>query len=192
MGRPVRTIGHSTRTAQEFLDLLRHAGVRLLVDVRRYPASRRHPHFSAGALAASLAAAGITYRHEPDLGGHRMPRPDSENTAWTHPAFRGYADHMAGAAFRAALDRLVESARDVDAAVMCAEALPERCHRRLLADALTVRGVAVEHLVGSRDRRPHVLHPAARPYPDGRLLYPSSESDQRPLFDASRRGRRSR
>ena len=166
----VHTIGHSTRTLDELLELLRDAGVRHLVDVRRYPQSRRHPQFGRDALAAGLAAAGIAYGHEPDLGGHREPRPDSPNTAWRDPAFRGYADHMATEAFVRALAR-VEALRD--AAVMCAEALPSRCHRQLLADALVCRGLAVRHLVARGVSEDHRLHPRAL-WRGGVLTYPAA------------------
>jgi uncharacterized protein (DUF488 family) len=154
----VHTIGHSTRPLAELVDMLREAGVRHLVDVRRFPASRRHPQFGRDALAAGLAAAGISYSHEPDLGGHREPLADSPNTAWRLPAFRGYADHMATPAFAAALARV---AALPEAAVMCAEALPERCHRRLLADALVCRGLRVRHLVARGSVAEHSLHPRA-------------------------------
>jgi uncharacterized protein (DUF488 family) len=154
----VHTVGHSTRPLGELVELLREAGVRTLVDVRRHPVSRRHPQFGRDALAAGLRAAGIAYVHEPDLGGHREPRADSPNTAWRNAAFRGYADHMATAAFAVALARVAALA---DAAVMCAEARPERCHRQLLADALVCRGVRVRHLVAPGRSEDHRLHPRA-------------------------------
>ena len=170
-GATVFTVGHSTRPIEELVDLLRAAGVRLLVDVRRYPVSRRYPHFSGPALRASLAAAGIHYRHEVDLGGHRQPRSDSPNKAWRAAAFRGYADHMATAEFAAALARLEAAAAAQPAAVLCAEADPTRCHRQLVADALTARGARVVHLLGPGRMEDHVLHPAARITPRGGLVY---------------------
>lgn len=142
--------------------------MRLLVDVRRHPASRRHPHFSREPLARGLAAAGIGYTHEPDLGGHREPRPDSPNTAWRLPAFRGYADHMRTPEFAAALARVAALPH---AAVMCAEAQPSKCHRQLLADALTLKGLRVVHLLEPGRAQDHVLHPRARPAADG-IVYP--------------------
>ena len=154
----VHTIGHSTRPLDELVDILRDAGVRILVDVRRHPVSRRHPQFGRYRLAAGLAAAGIAYRHEPDLGGHREPRPGSRNGAWRNPAFRGYADHMATPGFEGALARL---AALPDAAVMCAEALPGRCHRQLLADALVCLGLTVRHLIARGQAEGHRLHPRA-------------------------------
>jgi len=128
------TIGHSTRAIGELLALLAEHGIETLIDVRRFPGSRRHPQFSREALAASLAAAGIEYVHEPDLGGRRQPRPDSPNTAWRVAAFRGYADYMDSEPFAAALARLLRSAARSRTVILCAEAVPWRCHRRLIAD----------------------------------------------------------
>ena len=152
----------------------------LLVDVRRYPGSRRHPQFEREALARALEGAGIEYRHEPDLGGHRQPRADSPNTAWRNAAFRGYADHTATPEFQQALARLL--AAPPRTAVMCAEAVPWRCHRQLIADALVARGVDVRHILGPRRVEPHVLHGDARVAPDGRVAYPRSPRSQRSLF----------
>ena len=164
------TVGHSTRPQEELIAILKEAGVALLVDVRRFPGSRRHPQFGKEALRAGLAEAGIAYRHEPDLGGRRDPRPDSPNTAWRVAAFRGYADHMASAEFRGALERLI-ARPEAPTAVMCAEAVPWKCHRRLIADALVARGVEVVHLLGAGQRQDHVLNPAAGLRSDGVLVY---------------------
>jgi uncharacterized protein (DUF488 family) len=166
------TAGHSTRPAADFVELLREEKMRLLVDIRRYPVSRRHPQFTREALQATLAEAGVAYRHEPRLGGHRAAAPDSPNMAWRE-AFRGYADHMASDEFRDAVDTLLEEAAAQTLAVMCAEADPLNCHRQLLADALVLRGARVVHLVRAGERREHVLHPAARTGPDGRITYPA-------------------
>jgi uncharacterized protein (DUF488 family) len=178
----VFTIGHSTRSIQELLDLLTAHGVRLLVDVRRFPASRRHPQFSRDALASSLAAAGIGYVHEPDLGGRRAARPDSQHTAWRVEAFRGYADHMETAEFGAALERLMHRAADTPTVILCAEAVPWRCHRRLISDALVARGVQVLHILSPGRAEPHELDPNARILPGGRLLYAGAAGDQPSLF----------
>ncbi len=178
----VHTVGHSIRGREEFIDILRAAGVPLLVDVRRYPRSRRHPHFSREALSGALAEAGIAYRHEEDLGGHREPLPGSPNTAWKEDAFRGYADHMATPAFQAALERVL--AAPPGTAVMCAEADPLHCHRRLLADALVARGARVVHLLGAGRSSDHVLHPRARVAPDGRVTYPAPPPRQGDLFES--------
>jgi uncharacterized protein (DUF488 family) len=169
----ILTIGHSTRTLADFLALLEEFEVTTLVDVRRFPGSRRHPHFGGPALARSLAGAGIGYAHEPDLGGRRDPAPDSVNTAWRVAAFRGYADHMATPEFRAAVERVAssETGRPV---VMCAEAVPWRCHRQLIADTLVARGVTVRHILGPGQERAHELNPSARPAPDGVLIYPAT------------------
>ena len=165
------TVGHSTRHQDELIAILKEAGVELLVDVRRFPGSRRHPQFGQEALRAGLGVAGIAYRHEPDLGGRRDLRPDSPNTAWRVAAFRGYADHMASRDFQSALERLVAPPR-IPTAVMCAEALPWKCHRQLIADALVARGVEVVHLLGPGQRQTHMLHPAAVGRPDGVVTYP--------------------
>jgi uncharacterized protein (DUF488 family) len=157
-GSVIHTVGHSTRAIADLVALLREGGVRTLVDVRRQPFSRRHPQFSRDALARSLADAGIAYVHEVDLGGHREPRADSPNTAWREDALRGYADHLASPAFQAALDRVVALEH---AAVMCAEAKPQDCHRQILADALVARGRVVRHLVAPGRTEDHALHPRA-------------------------------
>ncbi len=162
--------------------MLTEHGVQVLVDVRRYPASRRHPQFSRDALAASLAGAGTTYVHEPALGGRRAARPDSPHTAWRVEAFRGYADYMETAEFAAALERLKQRAAEATLAVLCAEAVPWRCHRRLISDALVAQGLEVLHILGPGRAEPHELDPNARVLPDGRLLYTGPEGDQPSLF----------
>ncbi|GBD32715.1 MAG: hypothetical protein KatS3mg081_2680 [Gemmatimonadales bacterium] len=169
------TVGHSTRTAAEFLELLQRSGVELLVDVRRYAASRRHPHFSAPELGCSLGAAGIEYIHEPALGGRRKARKDSPNTAWRTSGFRGYADYAGTELFRTALERLIEAARNRTAAIMCAEAVPWRCHRQLIADQLCVRGITVLHIIGPGKVEPHRLNPMARVLPGPQLVYPAPQ-----------------
>jgi uncharacterized protein (DUF488 family) len=169
----IYTVGHSTRPQEELIAILKEAGVERLIDVRRFPGSRRHPHFGKEALRAGLAGNAIAYRHEPDLGGRRDPRPDSPNTAWRVAAFRGFADHMASPAFRSALERLVAGSR-MPTVVMCAEALPWKCHRQLIADALVARGVEVVHLLAPGQRQVHVLNPAAGLRRDGTVVYASS------------------
>jgi uncharacterized protein (DUF488 family) len=183
---PVFTVGHSTRPIEDLLALLAEHGVRTLVDVRRFPGSRRHPQYSRDALAASLAEAGIQYVHEPGLGGRRAARPDSPHTAWRVEAFRGYADYMETPEFQAALERLIRRAEDQTegqtVAILCAEAVPWRCHRRLISDALVARGVQVMHILGPGRADPHELDPNARLLPGGRLLYAGPESPQTSLF----------
>lgn len=161
-GLTVMTIGHSTRTMEEFLALLRAHGVTSLADVRTVPRSRRHPHFSREVLAEALPANGIAYHHFPELGGLRRPRADSQNGGWQHPAFRGYADHMQSREFREALERLLDVAQKFFTAVMCAESKWWQCHRRLIADALLARGVEVRHIMSTREAPPHELTPFAR------------------------------
>jgi len=156
------TIGHSTRPIDEFLGLLRGHGVRRLVDVRTVPRSRHNPQFEAGALAAALEKAGIAYLHLPGLGGLRHPRPDSINTGWRNRSFRGYADHMQSAVFAQSLQRCIDLAVEGPLALMCAEAVPWRCHRSLIADALLARGIEVREIVSPTSARPHTLTPFAK------------------------------
>ena len=163
--------------------MLTEHGIQVLVDVRRFPASRRHPQFAREALAASLAGAGIEYIHEPDLGGRRAARPDSQHTAWRVEAFRGYADYMESPEFTAALKRLIEHAAGTPTAILCAEAVPWRCHRRLISDALVARGVEVLHILGPGQAKPHELDPNARILSGGRLLYAGPAGDQASLFE---------
>lgn len=158
----ILTIGHSTRAAAEFLELLQTHGVTGLADVRTVPRSRRHPHFSADALSASLALHGIEYIHLPGLGGLRKPRSDSPNGGWRHPSFRGYADHMQTPAFTQELEGLLAFAGNRLAVVMCAEAKWWQCHRQLIADALVARGIDVRHVLSAREPARHQLTPFAR------------------------------
>jgi uncharacterized protein (DUF488 family) len=166
----VYTLGHSTRSAEEFQALLAKHDVRGIADVRRYPASRRHPHFAREALAAALAERGVAYAWLPALGGRRSPRPDSPHVAWREPAFRAYADHMESEEFRAGLDELLALARVRPTAVLCAEAVPWRCHRQLIADALVARGITVLHVTGPGTPSAHALSRHARLDGD-RLIY---------------------
>jgi uncharacterized protein (DUF488 family) len=171
----IYSIGHSTRAIDELLAMLRTHRVVTLVDVRTIPRSRRHPQFVRESLAASLAEAAIRYRHMPGLGGLRRPRPDSTNTGWRHPGFRGYADYMETAEFERNLDMLIGEAGHGPLAFMCAEAVPWRCHRSLIADVLTVRGLAVEHVLDAADTRPHALTQFAR-IEGTRVTYPGPAS----------------
>ena len=171
----VYTVGHSTRSSEELLALLRDAGVELLADVRAFPSSRRHPQFNRDALAAWLGAAGIAYRHMPSLGGRRSPVPGSENGGWREAAFQGYADHMRSPEFRNALAGLEATARETPTAIMCAEAVWWRCHRRLIADALVARGWRVEHLGIGEGRAVHELTEFAVAGPEGALTYPPAQ-----------------
>jgi len=176
MGRmTVWTIGHSTRDIDAFLALLREHGIDRLVDVRRFPGSRLHPQFDREALRASLAAAAIAYRHAEELGGRRHAHVDSPNTAWENAGFRGYADYMATPAFRDALSGLLQEAAAASVCIMCAEAVPWRCHRNLLADALVTRGASVTHVIDSGKSQLHAMHEAARTRVDGSVFYPGPD-----------------
>ena len=149
------TIGHSTRPIAELLELLRSHEIALLVDVRTVPRSRHNPQFNTDTLAKSLATAGMRYHHSAQLGGLRKPKKDSVNTGWRNESFRGYADYMQTEEFRGALNKLMADSRLQRAVIMCAEAVPWRCHRSLIADAALARGVVAEHImtVTSRDRK---------------------------------------
>jgi len=166
------TVGHSTRSIDEFVALLRGHRILRVADVRRYPGSRRHPQFTAAALAASLRRAGIEYLPFPVLGGRRRPRPDSRHTVWKNAAFRGYADYMDTQEFQAGLDRLIDQAREAPTAILCSEAVWWRCHRSMIADALKVRGIRVEHIVDEARTEEHPYTSAAS-IVDGRLHYGS-------------------
>jgi uncharacterized protein (DUF488 family) len=168
------TIGHSTRTLGEFLDLLTVNAIEAVADVRRFPASRRHPHFDQDALRTSLLGAGVEYVPLPELGGRRRPRPDSHNTAWRNESFRGYADYMETEGFRAGIERLLELVRRRRTAVMCAEAVWWRCHRSLIADCLKAAGVSVRHIIDGTNSEIHPYTSAAR-FRNGRLSYSPGE-----------------
>jgi uncharacterized protein (DUF488 family) len=171
------TIGHSTRAVLELVELLRQVSVDLLVDVRSVPRSRANPQFNADALPQALAAAGIGYHHLAALGGLRGRRKDaapSQNTLWRNDAFRNYADYAATGQFQSGLDQLIELAQDHRCAIMCAEAVWWRCHRRIIADYVLMRGIPVAHIMGSAKVDPATMTPGARPLADGTILYSSS------------------
>ncbi len=165
------TIGHSTRTIDEFVSLLKVNEIKLLGDVRAWPGSTRYPHFNKDALSESLSAHEIRYEHFPELGGKRRSRPDSRNTAWRNASFRGYADHMETEEFKKGIERLLHVAENAGPTViMCAEAVWWRCHRSLVADYLKARGVEVLHVLGANKVDPHPYTPAAR-IVNGKLSY---------------------
>lgn len=164
------TIGHSNQPLEAFVAALRAHDIALVADVRRFPSSRRLPHFNGPALAAALDEHGIAYAHLPDLGGRRAAKKDSRNTAWRNAGFRGYADYMETPAFRAAIEKLIEEASARRVAVMCAERLWWQCHRGLIADELKARGHGVTHIASATSREPHPYTSAAR-IVDGRLSY---------------------
>jgi uncharacterized protein (DUF488 family) len=167
----VFTVGHGNRPIEELIGVLQDAGIQCLVDVRAFPASRRHPHFARAALEQSLPGAGILYVWEGQaLGGRRKPAADSPHAALRHPAFRAYADHMTTGTFREGIERLTGVARTVPAAIMCAERLPWQCHRFLISDYLIAEGYEVVHLINPGKRQEHRLNPIAR-LRSGQLVY---------------------
>ena len=172
MAQIIWTIGHSNRDGAAFVELLTTHGIELVADVRRFPGSRRWPQFNADALTEALSRAGLGYRHFAELGGRRSRPPGrSPNTAWRVESFNAYADHMASPEFAAGYAALVDEAARRRTAVMCSEAVPWRCHRRLIADALIVGGWTVQDILGPGPARPHGLTEFARVC-DGRITYP--------------------
>ena len=169
------TIGHSTRKIEDFIAALEAHGIKLLVDVRSLPGSKRYPQFNKETLAKPLQEHGIRYEHFAELGGLRKARPDSQNTAWRNASFRGYADYMETEEFQKGIQRLVDLARDAGPiAIMCAEAVWWRCHRALISDYLKARGIDVIHIVDSNKTEPHPFTSAAR-IVDGALSYASDK-----------------
>ncbi|HUY35665.1 MAG TPA: DUF488 domain-containing protein [Pirellulales bacterium] len=156
------TVGHSTRTIEEFIGILYHCQIEILVDVRHFPGSRRFPHFNKPALRDALTAADIRYEHLVELGGRRRVRPDSRNGAWRNASFRGYADYMETGPFRDGVDQLLEIARAGRTAIMCSEAVWWRCHRSMIADYLKARGWQVFHILGANKIQEHPYTSAAR------------------------------
>ena len=169
----VWTIGHSTRTIDDFLALLEREHIEHLVDVRAFPVSRRYPHFDREPLSASLAAHGISYRHAPELGGRRSAPKVGAPSAWRNAGFRGYAHYMTTPEFASALDQLRDDAARKRTVIMCAEAVPWRCHRNLISDALVARGDDVLH-IGDRSASPHKLTTFAVIDASGTVRYPAS------------------
>jgi uncharacterized protein (DUF488 family) len=164
------TIGHSTRTIEDFLELLKAHQIESLVDVRHFPGSRRYPHFNKEPLSDSLTKVGIEYHHLPRLGGRRRPRPNSQNTAWRNEAFRGYADHMETETFAEGITSLLSLAAKKRTAIMCAEAVWWRCHRGLIADYLKAQGHRVLHIHSATKAEEHPFTAAARMV-NGKLSY---------------------
>lgn len=173
-GIRVHTIGHTTRPLDELIALLEAADVNVLVDIRTVPRSRRNPQYNGDSLPSSLAQSDIRYEHLAALGGLRRARKDSQNTAWRNASFRGYADHMQTTEFEAGLQELRAFADDGSVALMCAEAVPWRCHRSLVADALISRGADVRHIIGEAPPKPHRLTSFAR-VEGGALTYPGQD-----------------
>jgi uncharacterized protein (DUF488 family) len=185
---PIFTIGHATRSVGELIGLLKGAGVERLVDIRSVPRSRANPQFNSEALPAPLAAAGIAYTHLKALGGlrhHPKGAPPSPNTLWRNDAFRAYADYAMTEPFRAGLGELCRLAAEQRCAMMCAEAVWWRCHRRIVADYLFARGFEVRHIMGPGRFDPAGLTPGGRPQPDGTILYAAGDAlAALPLFSS--------
>ena len=171
----VVTIGHSTRTLETFIHLLQIYDAKQVIDVRTVPRSRYNPQFNHETLAEDLKAAGIGYLHMPGLGGLRRPRPDSINLGWRNASFRGFADYMRTPEFENHLNELAKLAQRKRTAVMCAEALPWRCHRSLISDALEIRGIKVAHILSATHLQPHRMTPFAR-WEGKSLVYPAEKA----------------
>jgi uncharacterized protein (DUF488 family) len=170
----IYTVGHSTRTTEQFIVLLKAHGIEELVDVRAIPRSRYNPQFGTEELAASLQQAGIAYTHLGKLGGLRHASKDSVNLGWQNTSFRGFADYMATPEFTSGLDELKSLAEQKKVAIMCAEAVPWRCHRSLISDALTIQGWQVLHIQSRKTASPHKLTPFLK-VQDGKIMYPAPE-----------------
>lgn len=181
----VLTIGHSTRLLEAFIDLLQVHHVTRVIDVRTIPRSRHNPQFNEDSLPDALRLVRIAYEHMPGLGGLRRARAGSTNTAWRNASFRGYADYMQTDAFEESLISLVERARKDRVALMCAEAVPWRCHRSMIADALSVRGIQVEHILSGPCTQMHALKPWAK-VRGKRISYPAGESVSTPKAESVR------
>ena len=170
----IYTIGHSTRTIEQFIELLKAHGIEELVDVRTIPRSRHNPQFGREDLAASLQQTGIAYTHLGKLGGLRHASKDSVNLGWQNTSFRGFADYMATPEFTLGLDELKALAEQKTVAIMCAEAVPWRCHRSLISDALTIQGWQVRHIQSRKTANLHKLTPFLK-VQDGKITYPAPE-----------------
>ncbi len=184
--RLIFTIGHSTRSLGEFIEILQSFSIKLLVDVRTLPGSRRYPQFNGETLAPALAKAGIAYLHIKGLGGLRRAKKDSTNTGWRNASFRGYADYMQTPEFESNLAELIVLARKQRLALMCAEAVPWRCHRSLIADALLARGRKVKDIFSAGKSKPHKLTPFAK-VRGKRVSYPDEQKPREAVADSRRR-----
>lgn len=177
----IYTVGHSTHRLEELVIMLRAHGVERLVDVRTIPRSRHNPQFNRDTLSQAMHNRHLSYRHLKELGGLRRPRPDSTNTGWRNASFRGYADYMQTPEFAEALERLIALADEKPTAIMCAEAVPWRCHRSLIADALTARGFEVRDIMSATSAKLHRLTPIAK-LKGQQVTYPEADT-QFPLFN---------
>ena len=182
-GLMVWTVGHSNRTSADFVTLLRSHEIQLIADVRRFPGSRRYPHFNQENLSSSLREHGIDYLHFPELGGRRNPKPDSPNSAWRNEAFRGYADFMETQEFRTGIDRLLGEAQKRSTSVMCAEALWWQCHRSMIADYLKAAECRVLHILGPQKTEDHRYSQPAQIL-NGQLTYHKVEPQPQLALDS--------
>ena len=173
MGRVIYTVGHSNRTIDEFVEILREHGAERLVDIRTIPRSRANPQFNQENLGPYLRNRKIGYRHMAGLGGLRHPKKDSVNLGWHNNSFRGYADYMQSEHFTEALESLIELAKEKTTAIMCAESLPWRCHRSLVGDALVTRKWKVLHIMSKTSANEHKLNQMAVAVESGKITYPS-------------------
>lgn len=171
---PIFTVGHSTRSIEDFIELLKAHGVKRLIDIRTVPRSRHNPEFNGDSLPDSLKQAKIAYQHLKQLGGLRHARPDSINAGWHNASFRGFADFMQTEEFEAGLEKLIAAAAKKPVAIMCAEAAPWRCHRSMIADALLARGIEARHIMSRTRSEPHSLTPYAKVRAK-RVTYPASK-----------------
>ncbi|HXT41102.1 MAG TPA: DUF488 domain-containing protein [Candidatus Angelobacter sp.] len=185
----VQTIGHSTRTLGDFIGLLQAHGAIRVVDVRTVPRSRNNPQFNKASLPGSLKKAGLRYVHLPELGGLRHAKRDSLNLGWRNASFRGYADYMQTPEFEQGLDELIQLATRERIVLMCAEAVPWRCHRSLIADALLVRGIRTEDILSPTRRQVHTLTPFAK-VRGTTITYPAGFSHSNPKKPSAKRSRR--
>lgn len=174
--KQIWTIGHSTRTFEEFVDILHSFQIELVADIRSYPGSRRYPHFNKEILTNTLPENGIEYLHIPELGGRRKTRKDSKNTAWRHDAFRGYADYMETDEFKTAVKELESLANDKRVAYMCSEAVWWRCHRSMVSDWLKAKGWTVWHIMGKGKQEEHPYTQPAKVV-DGQLDYSKTQEE---------------
>jgi uncharacterized protein (DUF488 family) len=182
----VMTIGHSTRPIKEFIHLLKAHEVKRLVDVRTVPRSRHNPQFNRSSLSPALHSARLHYSYMAGLGGFRRARPDSLNIGWHNASFRGFAGYMQTLEFRNNMDDLINLARLERTAIMCAEAVPWRCHRSLIADALLARGIEVQEITSATRTRPHMLTPWAK-ISGTQVTYPAEHTDQQAAEAANQR-----
>ncbi len=171
------TIGHSTRTLEQFIGLLQSFAIKRLVDVRHYPGSRKYPHFNKGVLDQSLSGVHIHYKHIESLGGRRKAKENSGNTAWRHPAFRGYADYMQTEPFQQGMTQLEQLASKNRTAYMCSEAVWWRCHRSMISDLLKVKGWNVYHIMDIGKAKEHPFTAPARVV-NGQLTYAENEAEE--------------